>query len=98
VRFISKPNANSSTGGVGTEFPLREGGFETAVSKFIKTPDKKQNNWLCPPKSTRQGQIRDLVAQVFHFFDEARKNESSTLGMVYATKTSSLDRFWAIEV
>jgi hypothetical protein len=40
VRFISKPKANSSTGGAGTEIPFREGGFETAVSKFIKTPDK----------------------------------------------------------
>jgi hypothetical protein len=82
VRFISKPNANSSTGAVGTEFPLREGGIETAVSKFIKTPDKKHNKWLCPPGSTRQGQIRVLVAQVFHFFDGARKNESSKAGMV----------------
>ncbi len=40
MRFISKPNANSSMGGVGTEFPFSCGGFETAVSKFITTPDK----------------------------------------------------------
>jgi hypothetical protein len=27
-------------GGGGTEFPFSAGGFETAGSKFIKTPDK----------------------------------------------------------
>jgi hypothetical protein len=27
-------------GGAGTEFPFSCGGFEIAVSKFIKTPDK----------------------------------------------------------
>jgi hypothetical protein len=82
VRFISKPNANSSTGGVGTEFPLREGGFDTAVSEFIKTPDKKYSYGFCRPGSTRHAKVRFLVAECFHFFDKARKNESSKAGMV----------------
>jgi hypothetical protein len=82
VRFISKPNANSSTGGVGVEFPLREGGFETAVSKFIKTPDKKYNHGFCRPGSTRHAKVRFLAVWFIHFFDGARKNESSKAAMV----------------
>jgi hypothetical protein len=83
---MSRPNANSSTGaavgaGLG-DTPLNPGGLVWADSWFIKTPVKKITFSDRRPGSTRQAQVSFLAAEFFHFFEGARKNESSKAGMV----------------